>query len=289
MSQFRTSRVRLMAMVACALVLVAAQSASASILGSYLARPDTPGEFVINQLNDTNREQFLPQGQDVDRTDVRVDDQFKLFLKFENITSYDAGPTYGGDSFSTLISGDYQLWGIGLFTVTNINPIDAVVGTFDLVGEVKVYETIDPAKNIANFLGGPAAMEATILTMDHIATFATSDPSDYIRGLLPLDLTNLPTNSNPQTRVATEFGMTQTADPGNLMLTREAVDSGGLKFDLTGTTDLWAASQAEQQLGWFAQSDTTATVAAIIPEPSSLVIMSLLAGIFGLVAIRRRK
>lgn len=267
-------------------VLMAASSASASILGSFLAKGPF-GSPITNTLNDTNREYIEKVGGD--STKFQVGDKVHLYLSMENISSNDFPQTFNGDNLDAANTGGafYNLLGKGTFTISSIGTEVAGKADFQFTGGVTFYEKSDPGLNPFTTI---TDADAIIASATEIFRIGVSSSDDFIQALnAPVAFASIPGPGD--LAVIATFGLSLTSGGGDLGIANNFLTgSTGKKHDFVGTVSTFALLSANNVIGdnlFDLETDTRLLLGAQVPEPTSMVVF------FGIAAcglgIRRRK
>ncbi|MBN2021379.1 MAG: hypothetical protein JW809_01165 [Pirellulales bacterium] len=286
-------------------LLIQAPAVQGAVINSYMA----PG--VINQLQDFDAERLLdstgaPKPLVAGQKLIQVGDYIEAIVKFDTINSTNIPATLGAS---------YQLTGYSKVQVLALNPT-ATPGLYniimgpgidrdgDLVNEtcIELYEntnvvaatafdvTVDPD------LGGIARATSgnLIATLGFGQAAGVLPPSNddfWVALNAPQDISVFKTTAAGGTF---HFGLTVLLNPGLLPIDTELLGGGvtvlaglgGTTHDVAGNGSLKMVTY-DMHSDWDAQTDTLA-VFKVVPEPASVVVWTMLAGIaLGLVYRRR--
>ncbi|HEV3006778.1 MAG TPA: hypothetical protein VGX78_20075 [Pirellulales bacterium] len=267
------SAVALLAALAWTPAAFGAAEINAAIVNGVNSLFDTDAEFLTKSLNSKQ---------------LVVGDVLKDVFTLDQSGAH--GPLNGSGGF---LGVNYQLAGVGTFTVTAIGPVTNGMATIAFTGTVSLYETADyvashdqvitstqtPAQLLANATAGTNILNLTgivqsngqvPITFAGIKAIPVSNPAVFGAGF---DIN--PVGGNPGGVKIVPLGGGIFPNPG------------GPPWDVTAKIDAWGNTGKNKGTVPIA-TQTTVTFSGAVPEPTSMLLWAGLACAAGIGCARRR-
>lgn len=285
-----------------------ASMATASILGMIVERGSPFPSTALNTIEDSNAEVITKGVGNTQLDRFEVGDSVELHMVFNTISSATLYLETPLDE--TLVAyPDYQLSGIGYFTITAIDNITGIIGSggvgdFTFDGFFDFYEvadkTVDPLGPLTDsdvdFLEGVSDTRDTIMLPGApILSLGIVDSDDFIVAYnAPIAFLDIPVPGSGS-GVEALFGLSVIGSQDLGLVEETMVSTGSTEagstdtlHDVTGSSESFLAAgfpNAEYSL----RTNTNINFNATVPEPASIVLWGAFVALTGLVSLRRRK